>query len=201
MKKVIFILAIAGIFIAYFTLLDGTNAEAYVASVQEIIETRVNYLQTSEQSPFKAHNVAFEEPSYFEIDPAFRINAKLQRLETRERLIIDNSDGTQTTYLKFAYAHFKFEGQDLRLLILKPSGLGPINEYFTGFADETSARTTYGGGRYLDLDIGKSNKVVIDFNLAYNPYCAYVDGYVCPLPPRENILPIAIRAGEKDYSH
>ena len=70
------------------------------------------------------------------------------------------------------------------------------------FTDKTSGKETYDAGRYIDFNIGdiKNDKLVIDFNKAYNPYCAYVKGkYSCPIPPRENYLPIAIEAGEKNF--
>jgi len=78
-------------------------------------------------------------------------------------------------------------------------GFGADKTLFCGFADDTSGKGSYGGGRYLDVTIGKSNKTSLDFNLAYNPYCAYIDEYICPLPPPENILAIAIEAGERVY--
>jgi hypothetical protein len=71
---------------------------------------------------------------------------------------------------------------------------------FLAFGDETSARETYGAGRYLDVKkVPGSSTITLDFNLAYNPYCAYSDGFSCPLPPKENLLSIAINAGEKTY--
>ncbi len=76
------------------------------------------------------------------------------------------------------------------------------NYLFLPFTDLTSGNRSYGGGRYLDFlmeDI-KSNTLIIDFNKAYNPYCAYTTGYNCPIPPRENDLPVAIPAGEMEYS-
>ena len=80
--------------------------------------------------------------------------------------------------------------------------MGPTRgTLFLAFADETSARETYGAGRYLDLKkIGGATEIELDFNRAYNPYCAYAEGFSCPLPPPENILKIAIRAGEKTYT-
>jgi hypothetical protein len=70
---------------------------------------------------------------------------------------------------------------------------------FIPFTDNTNNKTTYGGGRYIDLDIKEINagKIVLDFNKCYNPYCAFADGYSCPIPPRENSLNIDIKAGEK----
>ena len=69
------------------------------------------------------------------------------------------------------------------------------------FADETSAIETYGGGRYVDVMYRNTNSVVIDFNTAYNPYCHFNPEYSCPIPPRENMLNVAIEAGEKIYKN
>ena len=75
-----------------------------------------------------------------------------------------------------------------------------FHDLFLAFADETSAVDTYGAGRYLDVKkVPGSNTIVLDFNQAYNPYCAYVDKFSCPLPLPENLLKLAIRAGEKIY--
>ncbi len=73
---------------------------------------------------------------------------------------------------------------------------------FLPFTDLTSGEESYGGGRYIDLETTGiiNNRLVIDFNKAYNPYCTYSDGYNCPIPPRENDLPVAIRAGEKAFA-
>jgi hypothetical protein len=73
------------------------------------------------------------------------------------------------------------------------------NKLFIPFADETSANQTYGAGRYLEADKPNGNIVALDFNLAYNPYCAYSEEYSCPFPPPENLLSVAIEAGEKKY--
>ena len=77
-----------------------------------------------------------------------------------------------------------------------------LREYlFVPFGDATSGFESYGGGRYIEFYISdiKNNKVIIDFNKAYNPYCAYTTGYNCPIPPTENMLTVAITAGEKNY--
>ena len=71
--------------------------------------------------------------------------------------------------------------------------------YFLPFRDSTSGKTTYGAGRYIDLEPNPDGSVTIDFNMAYNPYCAYNDSYSCPLPPVENWLQIPIEAGELDW--
>ncbi len=196
MKKIAFIL-IPVILVAYVIWQSAEGSDEYIQSIETHWNDRHDFFRTSEASPFLQNNIPYEPVQFFKPDPKYKVSARLDRLSSRETLKIANSDGTNTTYLKYARANFKLEGKEHSLLILKALGFG--SQYFTAFSDETSAITTYGGGRYLDLLIGKSDRVEIDFNKAYNPYCAYVPEYLCPLPPRENFLSVAIEAGEKDF--
>lgn len=91
---------------------------------------------------------------------------------------------------------FEREGQTFELLPLQDDLGSPL---FLIIADETSGEETYGAARFVYADAPKDGKVVIDFNTALNPPCAYTPFATCPLPPAENVLPIAVRAGEKDY--
>lgn len=179
--------------------LQQDNIENYKEEFEKEVESRVRYLEHNEESPFNQFDIPFREPEYFPYDPAYRVTAKVNRIETRERVQIPTSDGKVENYVKYAYLEFSVNSQPLRLLVLKPAGFGMSDFLYCAFSDDTSAQTTYGGGRYIDVKIGKSEKTIIDFNLAYNPYCAYAPGYSCPLPPPENILPIAIPVGEKAY--
>lgn len=201
MRKFLYFLVPAIIIIVIYSITGGASDEAYVEQVKKIREDRIKYLKTADGSPFQQFDVEFQSLDFYPIDRKYKVRAKLERIGPVQRLIIQNSDGSSTTYNKFAYATFNLLGQQHRLLILKPAGFGVANTYFTAFADDTSGETTYGGGRYLDLEIGKSDNIEIDFNLAYNPYCAYAAGYTCPLPPSENLLTVAVEAGEKDYNH
>lgn len=174
---------------------SGTSDDGYKVEFEKYWEDRHDYFRNSEGSPFIQKSIDYKEVEVFPYDWNYRVNAKLSRFTTREIVPVGNSDGTITKYLKFATARFKIDGKEQALLILKAPGFG--NQYLTAFGDETSGNSTYGGGRYLDMEIGKSENVVIDFNKAYNPYCAYFDDFTCPLPPRENLLTVAIKAGEK----
>ena len=193
MKKLFYILT------ASIAFTGCSNDDVYIQQVQEEIENRIKYLQYNEQSPFQQFDLDFKKPEYFAIDPSYRVNAKVLRIEERSYLTIGSSDGSQQRYLKYAWLHFTIKGVESQLLVLKPVGLGSTNVFFLAFADATSGQSTYGAGRYLDISIGKSDKVVLDFNLAYNPYCAYVPEYSCPFPPPDNLLNVAIEAGEKDF--
>lgn len=198
MKRALLIAIPIGIIIFYFSQIGGAS-EGYIQEMEDYWNDRHDFFATSTASPFVQKETTYKEVDYYPPNPDYRVNGKLVRYTTREIVSIGNSDGTVTNYLKFAQANFKIEGQQQSLLILKALGFG--NQYLTAFGDETSGETTYGGGRYLDLIIGKSDQILIDFNKAYNPYCAYFDDYTCPLPPKENLLTVRIEAGEKVYPH
>ena len=196
MKRVAFVI-IPVLLIAFVIWQSTGNTDEYIISIEKYWEDKHRFFETSQASPFVQKDQAYVPIKYFSPNPEYKINATLTRFTTRETLALGNSDGSQTKYLKFAQANFKIKGQKYSLLILKALGFG--GQYLTAFVDETSGRSTYGGGRYLDISIGKSDKIEIDFNKAYNPYCAYFDDFLCPLPPRENFLKVAIEAGEKNY--
>jgi uncharacterized protein (DUF1684 family) len=106
-------------------------------------------------------------------------------------------------YVKYGEATFKLDGKEDQLNIYQSLSLREKPAYkdylFLPFTDETSGKESYSGGRYIDLTIPKGNKIIIDFNKAYNPYCAYNHKYSCPIPPKGNHLNIAIKAGVKRY--
>ncbi|WP_370090101.1 DUF1684 domain-containing protein [Ekhidna sp.] len=198
MKKAWILLFPVAIILFVITQSGGSN-EAYTQEINDYWKERHNFFRTSQASPFVQKKVEYKEVEFFEPDADYKVNAKLNRFTKRETLTLGNSDGTTTTYLKFANVSFKINGQQCSLLILKALGFG--NQYLLAFGDATSGEITYGGGRYLDVVIGKSDQVTLDFNKAYNPYCAYFDDFTCPLPPPDNLLEIAIEAGEKNYPY
>jgi len=201
-KKLLYIVALIVLAVTIYSLNSGGPDKAYRQKVANVRAERIRYLKNAKESPFQQFEIKYQPLEFFPINESFKVRANLERIANPQRVMIPSSDDSSEPYIKFAYATFKLNGQPLKLLILKPAGFGALpNVYFTAFADDTSGESTYGGGRYLDLEIGKSDNIEIDFNLAYNPYCAYAKEYSCPLPPAENILPIAITAGEKDFPH
>ena len=198
MKKAFPFIIIAVILLIFFYTFQGGNGEEnYEGKIAEEREKTENFMRTSAESPFA--DTTFTGLHYFPPDPTYKVNARLRRIEDGETLSIATTDGGREEYTRYAYAEFTLKGQDLRLLILR--SVGGEQELFIPFADETSGETTYGGGRYINLEAPSSaqQSIPIDFNLAYNPYCAYDPKYVCPIPPRENFLNIPIEAGEKTY--
>lgn len=199
MKKNLFwILGIGLVLIvAYSLLTSGEDPEAYRQRILEERSEKNEFLRTSDTSPFKGK--PFKGLNYYEPNLDYKVLAKVEKIETKAYMNIATSDGKSERYLKFAYAVFDLKGQRLKMLILKKAGLGSTSVIFTAFSDDTSNEETYGGGRYLDLELKNARQIELDFNKAYNPYCEYDPKFSCPLPPRENILPIAIEAGEKNY--
>jgi hypothetical protein len=135
---------------------------------------------------------------YFEPDPGLRFEAKLQRTERPESVIMTTSKGTRQLFNRVGHFDLQVAGQNVRLFAYQ-SAEREDPSIFIPFRDATSGTESYGAARYIDLEVEHNDVYAVDFNLAYNPYCAYSDDYVCPLPPRENWLKVAIRAGEKKY--
>jgi uncharacterized protein len=100
-------------------------------------------------------------------------------------------------YERLGWVKLQVDGSDCQLALFAPEGDLEPEAAFVPFRDATSGSETYGSGRYLEAEL-RDDTVTLDFNLAYNPYCAYGDGWSCPLPPRENWLTVPIRAGEQN---
>jgi hypothetical protein len=195
---IIIIVAIAA-FVIYS--MQGGAPENYEATILKDREEKTEFMKTSNESPFLKDSISFEKLNYFPIDETYRVKANLQSIDKKKVVLLATSDGLEQKYLEYAFAEFQLNGNSNKLLILEVMDNGPQRgKLFLAFADETSGVDTYGAGRYLDVKkVPAATSVILDFNLAYNPYCAYNDSYSCPFPPRENILKVAIKAGEKNY--
>lgn len=195
---IIIIVAIAG-FVIYS--MQGGSPENYEATILKDREEKTEFMKSASGSPFLKDSIPFEQLNYFPIDETYRVKASLKSIDSKKVLLLATSDGLEQKYLEYAFAEFQLNGVNHTLLILEVMDSGPQRgKLFLAFADETSGAETYGAGRYLDLKkVPAATSVILDFNLAYNPYCAYNDTYSCPFPPRENILKTAIKAGEKNY--
>ncbi len=141
---------------------------------------------------------AFAGLRYFEPDPALRFEAKLQRYPDPASVIMTTSKGTRQLFNKVGYFELLIDGQAVRLEAYQSAEREDAS-IFVPFRDTTSGKESYSAARYLDLEVQHDDEYAVDFNYAYNPYCAYSEDYVCPLPPRENWLTVSILAGEKKY--
>jgi uncharacterized protein (DUF1684 family) len=133
---------------------------------------------------------------YFPLDPSWRIEAAWEAFDQPREVPIKNILGQESKALVLGRAVFTRDGHTLALLPLQES---PDEPLFFIISDLTSGEETYGAARFLYAEPPKDGKVVLDFNRAINPPCAFTPFATCPLPPKENQLPIAVTAGEKDY--
>lgn len=156
------------------------------------------YFRTAADSPFRRSDPKLLSLSYFPVDTRYRIVVpRLRRPSGSDRpIVLDTSDGSRRIAQRIAFLDFELRGQRLSLTGFS-TGPTPPGSLFVPFADASSGHETYGSGRYLDLEIEPNGSVVLDFNLAYHPYCAYSSAYSCPLTPAENRLPVPILAGER----
>lgn len=201
-KNVILLIAVIVLGITVFYSFQGSQDDsAYIKEIEKEREEKDRFMRTSPESPFAKDPESYDGLAYFPPDIKYRIMANLIPIEKKRPVVLATNDGKEQRYVEYAYAEFKLDGVSNRLLILEIADMGPFRgKLFLAFGDETSARETYGAGRYLDVaKTPGASTIKLDFNLAYNPYCAYNDAFTCPLPPRENILKIPIRAGEKGY--
>ncbi|QJW88828.1 DUF1684 domain-containing protein [Spirosoma taeanense] len=201
------LLALVILYYAFFDSSNGTSAggldasvdpAAYRQQVEQERQKKDESFRTGDTSPLPDRS-NFKGLAYFAPDPSYRVVARLEPFADKtQKLVVRMSDGSEEVYDKFAHAVFSLNDEACRLLIVKLE-----DNYSILFRDATSGKETYGGGRYLDIDPANmaDNRVLLDFNAAYNPYCAYNPTYSCPLPPAENTLPVAVRAGERYVAH
>jgi uncharacterized protein (DUF1684 family) len=134
---------------------------------------------------------------YFPIDPNYSVPAVLRLADERPVFEMPTSTGALRKMQLVGVLEFTLQGETRSLGAFMPDGTRQITNLFVPFADQTTGSETYSAGRYLDIDPTTTGYYTIDFNRAYNPYCAYNATYECPFPPSTNRLTAAIRAGEK----
>ena len=144
--------------------------------------------------------------SFFEADSTYAIDAKVVMLTDEVPFLMPTYSGKPQPYVRYAKLKFMLNGKPQELIVFKSIDLAKLAAFkdylFLPFTDSTNSKETYSGGRYIDLNVQdiKDDVIRIDFNKAYNPYCAYSDGYQCPKPPSENEMKQNINAGEKAFS-
>lgn len=184
------------IFCAFYT-----TAQTYEDSIIELRVVQMGEMVDSSKHILKQDEIDhFEGLAFFKVEPAYRINTKFTR-SIGKKFEMPTTTDRKPIYRRYGYVDFQLDGKEYRLAVYQNMALKKQKEYkkylFIPFRDLTSGKETYGGGRYLDTEIPSGDVLILDFNRAYNPYCAYSHRYSCPIPPEENTLKVAIRAGEK----
>lgn len=155
-------------------------------------------------SPLKKKDLkTFKNLHFFQTNKDYKINATFERTPDEPIFEMQTTTDRKPLYTQYGIATFTLDNKEFTLRIYQNQKLILDPEYvdhlFIPFNDLTNGIETYDGGRYIDLEIPEGNTIIIDFNKAYNPYCAYNDKYSCPIPPRENNLTVKIKAGILAY--
>ena len=188
-------------FLFSFTLVFGQSGKAYTKALKKHRKQYKRAFLLNEQSPLDRKGV--KSLQFFSPDPALKIDCTFEQSVDAKPFKMATYDGQSQNYIKYGTVSFKLDGQYYQLALYRNlMGLRmpqQRNKLFLPFKDLTNGESTYNGGRYIDLLISdiQEGQLQIDFNKAYNPYCAYASGWVCPIPPKENHLEVAIEAGEK----
>lgn len=140
------------------------------------------------------------EQAFFPISEEFKVQAKYRLLKKAKIISVPTTGTKIKDYKEYAKIKFEIKGKKYELTVYQPQPVLPLYKdlLFLPLKDATAPDETYGGGRYLDLKLGdfQNGQVEIDFNKLYNPYCAFSDGWNCPIPPKNNVLSLRITAGE-----
>lgn len=188
------------LFLLFFSIFTSLHAQP---------KKYIQNLKTFQKLYIKNHEVVIQKDKkyfrFFPVNENYKVNASFKKLTDNIGFEMKTSGTKNKKYFRYGTLHFTLHDSTLQLTLYQSEELMKDSSFkkylFLPFTDATSGEESYGGGRYIDLELDdiKDNYVVIDFNKAYNPYCAYTTGYNCPVPPRENNLPVAVTAGEKDF--
>ncbi|WBA41795.1 DUF1684 domain-containing protein [Hymenobacter canadensis] len=187
--------------IGYFLQDLVFNDDQYAARLRKARTEKDNSFRLVKGSPLsEEQRNTFDSLKYYVPDQAYRFEAQLEPFAQRDTVEMPLTNGKADKYLRWGRASFILSKQEYKLtLFLKADGKD--STLFVPFTDRTNGRGSYGGGRYLDATrpAPGDTEIVLDFNAAYNPFCAYNDGFACPVPPQDNRLAVDIPAGEKAY--
>lgn len=200
-QNIFILLVIAVVFITVLNFLTvGESSEDYIARIETDRKDKNSFMLSSTSPLNDEDKRNFTGLNYYPINEDYKVSAVLEMIDQKQPIFIPSSTGEQLKYIPFAHATFELGGKENKVILYQDWEEKDPNKLSLLFADGTSANETYGGGRYIDVLYRNINKIEIDFNQAYNPYCHFNVEFSCPLPPRENLLDIDITAGEKLYN-
>lgn len=169
-------------------------------------ETINHKFHNSLQSPLTKEDFkTFKSLEFFPLDTTLIVTAQFIRTPKEAPFMMETTTASQSVYVKYGEAIFSVGDEEFMLNIYQSQRLMTDPEFadylFLPFTDNSNGEQSYIGGRYLDLKIPEGNTIILDFNQAYNPYCAYSGHFSCPIPPKDNHISLPILAGVKAYRH
>lgn len=205
---IVFILLTAGVLLLAQGMPATTRGEdpkAMTLQEERVMKWRKErdiFFKSHQRSPLLPQDKkAFKGLRYYPFDPKYVFSGQIERFvfhisNPKYYATFLTNKGTNKRYVRYGKFHFTLDGKEHTIEIYKSILSDTL---FIPFKDDTNEKETYEGGRYIDAEILPDYKMVLDFNMAYHPSCAYNDKFVCVLPPRENMLDVEIRAGEKNF--
>ncbi len=175
--------------------------------IQDVMKERADKdlaFQKEDGSPFKRDSsIKFEPLKYFAVDPGFVFKGKLIKYASQDTVTTFGTKGDKRLAVRYGWFSFKHKDQNFKVNVYKSRTRTGLEYYGIWFTDRTTGKETYGVGRYIDFTISPDPtfEYTIDFNLAYNPYCAYSALYSCSIPLKEDFIDMEITAGEKKFHH
>jgi len=166
-----------------------------MSSLQDFRHRKDEFFANDGQSPLTSEQKRnFEGLNYFPENPDLRFEVEVEEYPEKEKMSIQTSTGDVQNYVRAGRFNFEVDGQQVDLTLYSNQ-----HGFFLPFVDALAGKETYPAGRYLEPETLPDGRLLIDFNMAYNPYCAYNENWSCPLTPAENRLKVPIRAGEKQF--
>ena len=184
-----------------FLLLNCDNRKRFNTDLTPFQREINDFFKDASVSPLKKRDLKnFRGLDFFAYDSIYLVAAKLTKTPKEKPFMMLTTTDMMVEYIKYGTVSFELLNNQYSLDIYK--NLEDPNErdnLFLAFLDDTNGNESYGGGRYINLDIAQVDNLIIDFNSAFNPYCVYDEKYSCPIVPRENYMPLEIFAGVKNF--
>ncbi|MCK8481572.1 DUF1684 domain-containing protein [Psychroserpens algicola] len=192
------------LFVLFVSALSCAQDKRPIAGTTEFQKKINSEYKDATTSPLKDKDrKTFKGLNFFKFDSTYIVKATFKRTPNESVFQMKTTTDRLPEYVKYGEISFELQGETHQLNIYQNQGLikeeGYEDYLFLPFLDLTNGEESYGGGRYIDMRIPESNELIIDFNTAYNPYCAYNEKYSCPIVPRENYIDLKVKAGVKAF--
>ncbi len=192
-------------FLIFITLISSCSFKKQLPTLETEWQRKMNAdFKDATKSPLTDRDRdTFIGLNFFKYDTTYVVSANLKLTPEAKTFNIKTTTNKLSEYVKYGIVSFKLKGKEYQLSVYQNIDLLEKKRFknylFLPFLDDTNGNTTYGGGRYIECKIPEKNTIIINFNEAFNPYCAYNNTYSCPIVPRENYMPTKVEAGVKIF--
>lgn len=174
----------------------------YIAEIEKFRKDKDDFMKNNSDSPFNQDpKSGFHPLKYYDVNPDYVFKSNLYMYPQKDTVKVFGTKGEERKAVRFGYVNINYKNKIYKINVYKGWTKNNQEYYSIWFTDETTGKETYGVGRYLDFDMNPDPDYLytIDFNLAYNPYCAYSPKYSCAIPTKEDHIGLAVEAGEKNF--